>query len=189
MIDLSQINIGIVIAVITALSSAISIITNKLFENYQEAKRHKRIISEKLIDTKLTACQNAIVFYGNFLHNLYQSKYIYENFDSSHYSQLLIESQKISEELAKQKLISDNKHFHILLFYEIYGIEDEKIANELGNSIRNHYDYVMSNQNSENFSSKEMKLRLDALETIYKAIDYLRNRISLVRNDLKYLEK
>lgn len=191
MINFSQIDVGVLIAVVTAISSAISIITNKIFEIIIDKKKHKRIVIEKIIDSKLSACKSAISFYGGYLNSLYQTKFTFENLDSTHYSQILFESQKLSEECLKQNLLSsNNNHFHILLFYDLYGKEDEEIANKITNCNRNYYDYIMSNSNNVSSSqNQENELRKKLVEAIDEAIKYFKCKIEIVRKDLKNLEK
>ena len=89
---LQEIDFTKVIAIVTLLSSAISIIIAKIFENIQESKKHKRLIKEKILDTKLDACKSSIKYYGTYLNYLYNSKSNFEDLESYDYSKLMGET-------------------------------------------------------------------------------------------------
>lgn len=182
-------DVGIFIAILTAIttitSSLITIIITKVFENYQNSKQHKRILIEKVIDTKLNVCRSAISYYGTYLNYLYTSKYTFQNLENYEYAKLLGESQKFREELLK-KIQSENSNDHnqILLFFDLYGDEDESIADRLVKSTSDYVEFI-TNSYKQNFNSdKEKKIRNELIKSFEDAIQYFKNKIKIVREDL-----
>ena len=94
--------IAILTAVATILSSLVTIVTTKIFENYQNTKKHERIVIEKILDTKLEACKKAIIFYGNYLNYLNSNIYTFKSLDSYEYSKIQSEVLKFVEDLIKK---------------------------------------------------------------------------------------
>lgn len=180
---LHELNFSQMIAIVAILSSAISIIVNKLFENRQNFLKHKRIIEEKIIDSKLDACKSAIKYYGTFLNYLYHSKSTFESLESYNYSQLLSESNKIYEE-SLRKIQSDAEFHHIILFYDFYGDDDEKIAEKLKNVQKEYFEFANNNTGSVNLD-EEKKMRFQLINTIDEAINYFKNKIKMIREDLQ----
>lgn len=107
-----------VITIVTLLSSAISIIIAKIFEMIQESKKHKRLINEKILDTKLDACKSAVKYYGTYFNYLYNAKTTFENLENYEFSKLLGESNKFYEETLKT--IQSEGEFHKILFFMIF---------------------------------------------------------------------
>ena len=180
---LQELNFTQIIAVVTVLSSSISIIISKIFENYQNSLKHKRILKEKLIDSKLDACKNAIKYYGTFLNYLYNSKSNLESLDSYNYSLLLSESGKLYEDSLK-KITLDADFYQINLFYDFYGLEDEKIAEELKNMQKNYFEFVHDIDRNKNFK-EEKELRIKLINSTGSAINYFKIKIKMVRDDLQ----
>jgi len=185
-------DVGVFIAFLTAtttvISALITIIVTKLFENYQNTKKHKRILVEKILETKLTACKNAIIYYGTYLNYLYTSKYTFQNLGNYEYAKLMGESQKFSEDLIKKIQTETNNEYHqILLFYDLYGNEDEKIAENLTKCNSNYVEFI-TNSDKNNFdSTQEKKIREELVQSFDGAINYFKSKIKIVRDDLNNL--
>lgn len=171
------------IAIVTILSSAISILVNKFFENWQNSLKHKRVIEEKIIDTKLDACKSAIKFYGTYFNYLYNSKSIFENLESYDYSVALNETNKLYENWLKN-IQSDGEFHKILLFYDFYGTEDEQIAEKIKEKLKVYFEYVSKNGTFVNFE-KEKELRGELIDVINEAINYFKIKIKMIRDDLQ----
>ena len=181
---IQEIDFTKVIAIVTLLSSAISIIIAKIFEMIQESKKHKRLIKEKILDTKLDACKSAVKYYGTYFNYLYNAKSTFESLENYEFSKLLGESNKFYEETLKT--IQSQGDFHkILLFYDFYGEKDEKIAENLKEKQRNYFDFVNSNNNLD--LEKEKKLRNELIVTMNEAIEYFKEKIKMVRDDIQKL--
>ena len=176
-----------IVTIVTVLSSAISIIISKIFDSIQEFQKHKRIIKEKIIDSKLDAYKKAIKYYGTFFNYLYSSKYTFENLENYNYSKLLGESNKLYEEILK-KLNGDAEFHEILLFYDFYAEEDEKIAENLKEKQKNYFEFLQSVENIENVDlDKEKKLRTEIINSLNDAITYFKNKVKTIRQELKEL--
>ncbi len=183
---INEIDFTKVITIVTLLSSAISIIISKIFENIQESKKHKRLIEEKVLDTKLDACKSAIKYYGTFFNHLYNTKYIFESLENQEYSKLINEANKFYDESLK-KIQLDGEYHKILLFYDFYSEEDEKIAEKLMEKMKNYVD-ITNNTSIYNLDSEEEKrLRAEIIEVINEAINYSKKKIKLVRDDIRNL--
>lgn len=185
---IQEIDFTKVVTIATVLSSAISIIINKIFEIIQESKKHKRLIKEKIIDTKLDACKSAVKYYGMYFNYLYNSKSTLESLENYEFSKLLGESNKFYEESLK-KIQSDGEFHEIILFYDFYSNEDEKIAERLNEKQKNYFDFVSSNNNNELDLKEEKKLRNELINVMDEAIKYFKNKINTVRNDIQNLMK
>ena len=145
------------VAIVTILSSAISIIASKLFENWQNSLKHKRLLKEKLIDAKLDACKSAMKYYGTYFNYLYNSKSTLESLESYDYSMLLSESSKLYEK-SLEKIQSEGEFHHILLFYDFYGAMDEQIAEKLKGKQKEYFEFVAQNATLVDLE-EEKKLR------------------------------
>ena len=178
--------IAILTAVATILSSLVTIVTTKIFENYQNTKKHERIVIEKILDTKLEACKKAIIFYGNYLNYLNSNIYTFKSLDSYEYSKIQSEVLKFVEDLIKKiQLETRNEHLEILLFYDLLSDEDEKLGNLIFESNKKYMEYVTDNTNID--SKKEMELRNEIVKNTEKAVKHFKNNIEMVRNDLNKL--
>ena len=183
--------ISIIVAIITAgttiLSSFITIITWKIFENYQNTKKHKRIVIEKLLETKINICKEAIIYYGTYLQYLYSSIYTFRNLEHSDFSILQNERTLELEKLVnKIQLDNNNSHLQLLLFYNLFGKKDEELAELSVNSIKSYIQFVNDNNSDLEI---EKKLRNDVIENLEKSIDHIKNKIKIVRKDLNNLMK
>lgn len=177
-------NFAQLLAIVTVLSSAISIIINKLFENRQNLLKHKRIIEEKIIEAKIDACVSAIKYYGTVLNYLYNSKSTLESSKSHEYSLLLNESQTSYEKLLRKIQFEGDGEFHkISLFYDFYENKDEEIAEKIRNSQKEYFEYITEATVTGNFE-RENELRLNWIRTTNEAIKYFKCMIKVVRDDL-----
>ncbi len=181
---LNDLNFGQVLAIVTVLSSAISVLINKLFENRQNFLKHKRIIAEKIIVAKIDACVSAIKYYGTFLNYLYNSKSTLESLENYEYSALLSESQKSYEKLLQKIQFESDGGFHkISLFYDFYGNKDEEIAEKIKKSQKEYFQYIIEASKSDNLE-REKELRLKLIKTTDEAMNYFKGMIKVVRDDL-----
>lgn len=185
-------NLTLLIAIITAtstiLSSLVTITITKIFENYQNSKKHKRIILEKVLEKKLDACKIAITYYGTYLNYLYSTVYTLKNLESAEYFNAQKEIMSFNENLIKKmQLDSNNAHLQILLFYDLNNIEDEKLGENISTTNKNYVDFVSNVQNID--FEEEKKLREDVIVSLENAIKYFKNKIDIVRLDLNNLLK
>lgn len=188
--EISKIDLGILIVIATAIASTVTIIITKLFENYQNRKKHDRVIAEKIIDSKLSACKSAVSYYGNLLNYSYSQKHHFESLESFEYSQFLLKGQQYQEDLfLKSQEEMRGEYHHVLLFYDLYDDNDELIAEKINNSKRNFFEYFSSNTNNEVDLEKARELRNEVIESLVDAINNIKNKIKFVRDDLNKLTK
>lgn len=173
------------LTIVAILSSSVSIIIAKLFEFYHEAKKHERLIKEKVLDSKIDACNSAVKYYGTYFNYLYFTKTTVENLDNNEYTKLLLSKNDSFYTETLNKMRSDGDFHKILLFYDFYNEEDEKIAEKLRKASKNNYDF--SNSNNKSNTEEGMKIRSELINAIDEAINYYKNKIKMVRSDIKNL--
>lgn len=177
------------VVLITVISSAVSMIVNKLFESYQNTLKHKRTIKEKVIEAKLEACKNAIRYYGTYLNSLYNYKATLESIESKDYFKLLSDSNNFHSKILSS-IQYESKFHDILLFYDFYKEEDEKIAKKLNDKYEEYFEYLMNIKVKDIIDVlEEIKMRNELIIEIDKSIKYFKMKFEVVRNDINGLPK
>lgn len=95
------------------------------------------------------------------------------------------ESQKFQEELLKKiQSENNNEHNQILLFYDLYEDDDEIIAESLVKNISDYVEFITTSD-KENFDAdKEKIIRAELIRSFEDAIQYFKNKIKVIREDL-----